>query len=154
MIVRTHVAFGGGPIVFVGHDQPWDFKKKSQAFSRRLEKLRELVLLRSDDELFQWCEDKAFQPVAIEIARDANMLPGHAFPARSALIVGNERDGLSTAVLNRCSQVVTVPQFGEVECLNVAMACGIVIYEFSKGRSDLSSVDGAKFAWRAKAGCR
>jgi len=38
MIVRSHVANNGAEIVFVGNDLPWEFKKGSQSFSRKLEK--------------------------------------------------------------------------------------------------------------------
>lgn len=37
-IVRSHVAFGGGPLVFVGRDAPWRFTRTTQAFSRKLER--------------------------------------------------------------------------------------------------------------------
>jgi 23S rRNA (guanosine2251-2'-O)-methyltransferase len=33
MIVRSHVAFGGQQVVFIGDDKPWEFRKGSQSFS-------------------------------------------------------------------------------------------------------------------------
>jgi hypothetical protein len=38
MIVRSHVAFGGEELVVIG-TEPWQFKKRAQSFSRRLEHL-------------------------------------------------------------------------------------------------------------------
>ncbi len=54
IILRTHVAFGGEKLVIVG-PEPWRFKKRTQAFSRRLEKISEIVYLANDDSLFRWC---------------------------------------------------------------------------------------------------
>ena len=68
MIVRSHVAFGGDKVIFVGQDLPWRFKKSTQAFSRKLEKRCEILYLKTDDDFFLWCEAKHFSPVAIEIA--------------------------------------------------------------------------------------
>lgn len=149
-IVRTHVAFGGGPVVFVGHDRPWDFKKSSQAFSRKLERLCERVFLENDDAFFGWCEDRDFEPVAIEIASQSSNLPDFSFSKRTAIVVGNEGRGLSPEFLQRCCSVVSIPQFGEVECLNVGVSCAIAIYELNRQRSDAMPISGAKFAVGAR----
>lgn len=46
-----------------------------------------------------------------------------------ALIVGNEIRGLSKKVLERCDAIIQIPMRGKKESLNVAVACGIAIYE-------------------------
>jgi len=94
MIVRSHVAFGGGKVIFVGYDLPWKFKKSTQAFSRKLEKLCEILYLKTDDDFFSWCAGNHFSPVAIEIAPHAKPLPEFNFSARPALIFRNEAQGL------------------------------------------------------------
>ena len=144
-IVRTHVAYGGGPIVFVGHHRPWDFKKGTHAFSRKLEKQCELVFLETDDLFFDWCEEKDYSTVAIEISKNAISLPAFSFPKRTALIVGNEGAGLSENFITRCKDVVAIPQYGGVECLNVGVSCSIAIYEMSRLRKDVSEVNGGKY---------
>lgn len=145
-IVRTHVAYGGGPIVFVGHRRPWDFKKGTHAFSRKLEKQCELVFLETDDMFFAWCKDKEYSTVAIEISKNAVSLPTFSFPTRTALIVGNEGAGLSQNFIDRCDSVVSIPQFdGGVECLNVGVSCSIAIYEMSRLRKDISKINGGKY---------
>ncbi len=37
-IIRSHVAYGGGPLLFVGHDEPWKFRASTSRYSRKLEK--------------------------------------------------------------------------------------------------------------------
>lgn len=148
MIVRAHVAFAGGPVVFVGHSVPWQFKKGSQAFSRKLERLCELIFVESDDEFFEWADRANFEPVAIEISAAAKPLPGFTFPTRTALVVGNERTGLPAEFVSRCGHVVAIPQYGAVECHNVAVSAALAMYELSRNRSDPSSIVGSKFQVR------
>jgi tRNA G18 (ribose-2'-O)-methylase SpoU len=94
-IVRSHVAFGGAELVFVGLDKPWRFKKNTQAFSRRLEKLCEITYLPNDEALFTWCAEHDYSPIAIEISPTAKLLSDFIFPDRPALVVGHEGRGLS-----------------------------------------------------------
>ena len=145
MIVRTHVAFGGEKLVMIGAE-PWRFKKGSQAFSRKLERLCDIVHLTDDESFFNWCQSEDFVPVAIEIAERSISLPSFAFPKRPAIVVGNEGRGLHESFLKRCAHVVTIPQFGPVECLNTAASCCIAIYEFSRLRADCRGITGSKFS--------
>ncbi len=52
--MRSHRAFGGTQIAFVGHERPWQFKESTQAFSRRLESQLDVVYLPDDDALLEW----------------------------------------------------------------------------------------------------
>ncbi len=47
-------------------------------------------------------------------------------------VFGNELDGVSIDLLARCALAVEIPQFGAKHSLNVAVAAGIVFYEFSR----------------------
>jgi len=145
MIIRSHVAFGGDKVVFVGHELPWRFKKSTQAFSRKLEKMCELVFLREDDELFDWCRQNDLLSVAIEISQNASDLRGFTFPPRTALIVGNEVSGLSTEFLARCNAVVKIPQYGQVECLNVAVSASVTMYELNRMNMLAKNIIGSKY---------
>jgi len=49
-----------------------------------------------------------------------------------ALIVGNEVDGVNQELIELCDWVVEIPQFGTKHSLNVSVAGGILLYEFSK----------------------
>jgi 23S rRNA (guanosine2251-2'-O)-methyltransferase len=131
LIVRTHVAMGGGPVAVVG-PAPWRGKKRFAAFSRGLERIVPITYLADDDGFFRWCAAVSFTPVAVEIAEGAAMLPGFRFPERPALVVGHEGRGLPAGFLERCAATVTIPQFGAVECLNTAVACAIAIYELNR----------------------
>ncbi len=47
-------------------------------------------------------------------------------------VLGAERDGLPDAVLASCDAVASIPQVGEAESLNVAMAGTVALYERSR----------------------
>lgn len=48
------------------------------------------------------------------------------------LVLGAEREGLPSEVLERCDAKASIPQPGEAESLNVAMAGSIALYELSR----------------------
>ncbi|QDV09296.1 Putative TrmH family tRNA/rRNA methyltransferase [Planctomycetes bacterium Poly30] len=135
-IVRTHVAMGGGPLVMVGLEQPWRFGKGSQAFSRKLETLCEITYLSDDSAFFEWCARGSWVPVALEIRPEATPIHRSTWPERAALVLGNERTGLSDEFLAECDAVVRIPQFGPVASLNVAIAHGMAAYELQRSRQD------------------
>ena len=76
MIVRSHVAFGGAQVLFVGHELPWRFRKGTQAFSRKLERQCEIAHCPGDDDFFAWCAEHSVVPVAVEISPDALPVAG------------------------------------------------------------------------------
>jgi tRNA G18 (ribose-2'-O)-methylase SpoU len=51
-----------------------------------------------------------------------------------ALIIGNEVDGISKKILNKCDKIIFLPMSGEKESLNVSVAFGIAGYEINKFR--------------------
>jgi 23S rRNA (guanosine2251-2'-O)-methyltransferase len=145
MIVRSHVAFGGQQVVFIGDNKPWEFRKGSQSFSRKLEAQCELIFLPDDDAFFSWAAKHDYQTVAIEIDAQAKPLHAFDFPARAALIVGHEAFGIAPEFLARCDHSVFIPQFGAAACLNVAVSCSIAQYECTRGQGGVQTMNGAKF---------
>lgn len=144
IIVRAHVAMGGRKLVVIG-PEPWRFKKRSQAFSRKLEGICEIVSVPDDDSFFAWCERETVTPVAIEIATPPVFLHQFQFPPHPILVVGNEGQGLSPEFLWRCHGVVTIPQYGPVACLNSAVSCCIGMYEVVHRKSETATIKGHKY---------
>lgn len=52
----------------------------------------------------------------------------------TAFLIGNEGNGLSEALTEKASHLIQIPMQGEVESLNAAMACGILVYEAARQR--------------------
>lgn len=52
---------------------------------------------------------------------------------RYAFVLGNEVEGVDAEVLKLCDGALEIPQFGTKHSLNVAVAAGIVAWEFVRG---------------------
>ena len=51
-----------------------------------------------------------------------------------ALVLGNEGEGLSRLVRERCDFLVQVPMKGNIESLNASVAAGVLLYEIIRRR--------------------
>lgn len=56
------------------------------------------------------------------------------FTVPTAIVLGSEDRGVSTDILNLCDNLVRIPEFGEINSLNVSVAGGIMIYEAVRQR--------------------
>ncbi len=76
---------------------------------------------------------EGYKTVAVEQVEGAVMLQDFeaADDGKYALVFGNEVDGVSAEVLAECTLAVEIPQAGMKKSLNVAVAGGIVIWEFA-----------------------
>ena len=53
---------------------------------------------------------------------------------KTALVFGNEVEGVDDEVLAMCDGYIEIPQFGMKHSLNVSVAAGIVLWELVRGR--------------------
>ena len=53
-------------------------------------------------------------------------------PKRSAFVFGEEGPGLSRDAISLCDNMLYIGMFGSVRSLNVAVAAGIVQYEYTR----------------------
>jgi len=51
-----------------------------------------------------------------------------------ALVLGNEKSGLSRPARKRCHEIVSIPSLGPVESLNVSVSGGIILSEIARQR--------------------
>ena len=56
------------------------------------------------------------------------------FRRPTAIVIGNEGQGISRALFEQCTDVVTIPQQGTIGSLNAAVSAGIVLYEAARQR--------------------
>ncbi len=145
MIVRTHVANGGNEIIITGHDLPWRFKKGSQAFSRKLEKMATIIHIPNPEDVFAWCDNNDYKIISLEIQEKPTFLNNYKFPSQCAIAVGNEASGLPGSFLKKCFAVVTIPQHGEVGSLNVAVSASIAMYELNRNSIKSACIKGSKY---------
>lgn len=75
-------------------------------------------------------EDEGYEPVALETGPDAIPIWEFAWPEKTALVVGNEVEGVSAEMLAACRHKVSLPMLGYKASLNVTTALGVAMYEF------------------------
>ena len=54
--------------------------------------------------------------------------------SKSAIIIGNEANGVSKKLLDLATQKIKIPMVGKTESLNAAVATGIILYEAIRKR--------------------
>jgi TrmH family RNA methyltransferase len=66
------------------------------------------------------------------VPRGGTPLPEVDLEGPVVFVLGAEREGLPEEVLARCAERASIPQHGDAESLNVAMAGTIALYELSR----------------------
>lgn len=69
---------------------------------------------------------------ASALHKDAHLLPGVDFAAKSCILIGNEGNGLSDEIIEACDETIMIPMKGNAESLNAASAAAILIYSASE----------------------
>lgn len=66
--------------------------------------------------------------VALEQAPDSIPLPQFAPPAKLAVLLGREVEGIDPALLQLCDTTVEIPMYGRKESFNVVQAAAMALY--------------------------
>lgn len=84
-------------------------------------------------ELPAWIQSRrsaGYGVFALSLEEGACPLPKFVFPAKATVVLGRELTGVPQEVLEACEGAIAIPQFGQVESLNVHTAAAIAIYEY------------------------
>ena len=81
----------------------------------------------------QYLRDSGFKVVGASEKTDLNYTKAD-FTGPVAIVLGAEDTGISTDVLKLCDTLVAIPEFGQINSLNVSVAGGIMIYEVVRQR--------------------
>jgi TrmH family RNA methyltransferase len=85
----------------------------------------------SRDEFF----DQPQQPetrISVELTDTSVSVFTTALPAHCVFVIGNERQGISPAMLASCQQSVHIPMYGTNGSMNVTHALAIVLFEWHR----------------------
>jgi len=97
---------------------PWEYRKSTTELA---------------DELLK----DNFTLIAIEQAEDALNMMNVQYPEGPiAFIFGNEIDGVSQDVINKCKYCMEIPQLGIKHSFNVSVSCGMVLWDYEKFRNN------------------
>ena len=67
--------------------------------------------------------------LALEQSKNSVPYDSHKPEGNAVLVIGNEVEGLSRAILELCDKTLEIPVHGSKESLNVSVATGIALYE-------------------------
>ncbi len=97
--------------------------------------LHRLPVCREDNlkDVIAYLSDSGLQVVACTEKSD-KPLASVTFEQPTLLIMGSEEDGISGEYLRRAHHKVKIPMSGNIESLNVSVACGMLLYEVVRQR--------------------
>lgn len=73
--------------------------------------------------------------LAASLAKDNRNLYELDLTQNMALIFGNEKDGVSNAMLRQVDGCFIIPQMGIIQSLNISVACAVSLYEAYRQRA-------------------
>ena len=134
-LFRTADGFGVKKIFLTGYTPaPIDrFKRKDTRISKVSLGAEDTVLWEQGDinEITKNLKNQDTEIVALEQTENSVPLNTYTPNKDTALIVGNEVDGVSKEVLELCDAVVEIPMHGSKESFNVSNAGAIALYHFA-----------------------
>lgn len=69
-----------------------------------------------------------YEIVGLEQARDSVKLPNFRPPAKIAILLGREVEGIDPDLLKQCETIIEIPMLGQKESLNVTEAATAAMY--------------------------
>lgn len=89
------------------------------------------VIQTSFDEFIKWARQEKHQLIGTSAKADSDyraLIPQEPW----SLVLGNEQKGLSPEQTAACDVTVSLPMHGRVSSLNLAVAAGVLLYQFKK----------------------
>jgi tRNA (guanosine-2'-O-)-methyltransferase len=112
--------------------------KPHKAFSRRSSgsaaKWIEVTEHETIEECYQFLREQGISIVATGGGPAAVPMTQVDLSAPSAIVLGNEMNGLSDAAMAGADLVVTIPMVGMIRSLNISVACAVLLYEAYRQR--------------------
>ncbi|MCC8110464.1 MAG: RNA methyltransferase [Ruminococcus sp.] len=85
------------------------------------------------ESVFDACHRENITTCAAVINPTAEPIGQCSFTQGTAILIGNEGNGLPPKTAQRCDRQITIPMHGNIESLNAAMAAGIILWELKNG---------------------
>lgn len=127
--IRLADAFAIEKVIVCGTGALSISDKKMKKASRNEAKWVCVEYNESTTSCLQALADDGYSAYSVELCRDSVDYTSVAYPAKCALVLGNERKGVSEAALEMSHQQIHIPMFGMGNSLNVSTAGAIVLAE-------------------------
>lgn len=129
-IIRTANAFGFRHVFHIQKEG----KKIDKRATVGTHNYTNVIHCYNEDEFFDKLREYDYIPVAVEnnINYTCKNAMDYVALRRSCFIFGSESSGLESTVLDKCLDIITLPNYGSVRSLNVATAAGIIMANYVK----------------------
>ncbi|MFK4784634.1 TrmH family RNA methyltransferase [Fusobacterium sp. MFO224] len=82
-----------------------------------------------DKALILFLKENGYRMISATLEKDSVLYNKMNIEKKNAIIFGNEGNGISRNMIDASDEKVIIPIYGSAESLNVAMACGIILYK-------------------------
>ncbi len=108
-----------------------DFLKSNRLkkTARNTDQLIDLEFYTVFTQLYKTLKIEQYECVVLEYCDKSIALPQVRFNSKTALIVGNEKSGVSETILNLVEKSTHIDMYGSNSSINVAQAAAIALYE-------------------------
>ena len=88
------------------------------------------------NDIFSKLKKKNFQILAAHFDQDAIDFRKIDYTIPTAIVVGQELEGLSTETVDHADKNIIIPMYGMVQSLNVSVATALILYEAQRQREE------------------
>ncbi|KAK8803424.1 hypothetical protein WA158_001118 [Blastocystis sp. Blastoise] len=125
-MIRSAVALGMDGVVIIGNRKLQFFGAKGSDSHIPIHVFPTMELAK------QWFKENNITVCGVEIDSTAKDVREHPFQGNTAIMMGNEGDGMDAKQKSFCDYFVYIPQFGTgTASLNVCVASSIVMHEYA-----------------------
>ncbi len=132
-IVRTCDSFGVGRIFYIGQTIP-HLKQRVSISSTGAEKWVEIKQMDTITDCYEILRQKKYKICTTYDGPKSINIMGADFTKPTAIVMGHEHRGVSKEAFEGADFNVRIPMQGFVRCMNVSVACGIILYEATRQR--------------------
>lgn len=126
-ISRTAEAFGIDGIIMQGGCDPYSPKSLRASMGALLR-----IPIYQTDSITELFKSQKIKTYAAVVSDDAKSLSTIKFECGSAIVIGNEANGISENTAKCCDCRLTIPMVGKAESLNASVAAAILMWEMCK----------------------
>ena len=135
-VIRSAEAFGFAPFHVIEKDEKF---KNSQRVTRGAEKWIEEKKWKSSESAIQYLKSEKRKLIVTSL--DANIaIDDIDFSQPVALVMGNEKEGVSELMKASADYRIKIPMYGFVQSFNISVAAAICLYHISQKRKQLGKM--------------
>lgn len=113
-----------------------DSFKNSQRTTQGAEKWLDVFRWTAPQDCAAYLKDHGYRIAATHLDERSVTIDRLDFTQRTALVFGNERDGVSKAMLELADDHVIIPMSGFVQSFNISVAAAVALYHAYRNRMD------------------